>query len=1089
MKMLGASSPIVRPGRLLLLAAGLLLASLAHGATVPLVRGLVLETIGEQTENPDEVISGKRSIKGTYTGNSSNQVYLRTDATLFPLAPGRSYRVTFRYKILTQPDRGFEVLFFSPKAGAVGNFLPSQNISGPVGTTGVAELTNTLGNFDDYQLRWNIVGRGAIAIDEIQLVDVATGFVLLAEDAEGNTPSFRLARAALPPARVGRTFAITLAALGGRPPYTWRAGTLALPPGLQLDTDGHLSGKLTATGSFLFDALITDANQASGRLTLRLSATVADPLPPPPALTIANNTVTIRPPPYLPAFRNPLGGMRPGLNSAKSHPFASLGRQYIEWNLIENSAADTVDKIRAVTDRLIGDLPTYNVKIIPRVYLIWPDRGKYWPVDLTADDYSSAAFRSRMTRLIARLGEAWDNDPRIAFIETGLIGYWGEQHTPSFSQLPAGMDAEFGDAFRNAFPNKKLMRRYPRDLTKYDIGVYWDVFGATRGGSGNDTTLMTQDLEGPLHLDAWKTSPRGGEIDPTFLGEPSFNTAGLQAVVRKQASRLVDLARRLHWNHLAVLDQIDRADADLWDKASQIQNALGYRFVINEATHTAVVAPGGSLAVSLNISNTGSSAFHYPWPLEVALADARTRKIVWRGVWEGQDLRTWLPGDPIAITRSFPLPAGLAAGQYVVTLGILDPGGLVPAARFAVEPYWMGGRTPLGPVAIGVAAPTTQLNEFDDLQSDNSLYYVPSADFVSAPLVIFPPVATAAAVGQRASVSVLAAGTAPLSYQWLKDGRPLPGATTAGLTLPAFQTADVGNYSVVVTNAAGSVTSAAAALAVANSRLVNLSVLTAIATPGDTFTLGYVVGGTNTSGAKPLVIRAAGPSLAALGVPGTLDDPKLELFAGTIKTGENDNWGGAVTLSNAMAGVGAFAFSGPRSNDAAAEVSVTTRDNSVKISAAGAGTGAVIAEVYDATPSASYAAATPRLVNLSVLKPIGAGVTVGFVIGGTGSKTVLIRAVGPGLVALGVGGTIVDPRLELFDGTAKSIGANDNWGGTPALIAAFTAAGAFGLAASSKDAALLTTLQPGNYTVQVAGVGGTTGVGLVEVYELPGGTS
>ncbi|MSU47931.1 MAG: DUF4832 domain-containing protein [Opitutus sp.] len=860
---------------------------------------------------------------------------------------------------------------------------------------------------------------------------------------------------------------------------------MSLPPGLQLDTDGHLSGKLTATGTFPFDALVTDANQATGRLTLRLSATVADPLPPPPPLAIVNNTVTVRPPPYLPAFRNPLGGMRPGLNSARSHPFASLGRQYIEWNLIENSAADTVDKIRAVTDRLVGDLPAYNIKIIPRVYLIWPDRGKYWPADLSPDDYSSAAFRSRMTRLIARLGEAWDNDPRIAFIETGIIGYWGEHHTPNFLQLPAGMDAEFGDAFRNAFPNKKLMRRYPRDLTKYDFGIYWDVFGATRGGSGNDTTLMTQDLEGPLHLDAWKTSPRGGEIDPTFIGEPSFNTAGLQAVVRKQASRLVDLARRLHWNHLAVLDQIDRADAELWDKASQIQNALGYRFVINEASHTVVVAPGGSLSVSLNVSNTGSSAFHYPWPLEVALADPRTRKVAWRALWEGQDLRTWPPGEPIAISRSFPLPPGIAAGQYVVTLAILDPGGLVPAARFAVEPYWMGGRTPLGPVAIGAAASDSQLNEFDDLQSDNSLYYVPSADFVSAPLIILPPVATAAAASQPVSFSVTAAGTAPLSYQWNHDGRPIPGATGATLTLPAFQTADAGGYSVVVTNSAGSVTSAAAELVASSSRLVNLSVLTSIAAAGDTFTMGYVVGGAGTSGAKPLVIRAAGPSLGALGVAGTVDDPKLELFAGASKTGENDNWGGAATLSSAMAGVGAFAYSGPSSNDAAAAVSVTTRDNSVKVSAAGAGTGVVIAEVYDATPSATYTAATPRLVNVSVLKPIGAGLTVGFVIGGAGGKTVLIRAVGPGLAAFRVGGAIADPRLELFDGASKSIGTNDNWGGTATLSAAFTAAGAFALDAASKDAALLTTLQPGNYSVRMDGVGGTTGVGLVEVYELP----
>lgn len=719
------------------------------------------------------------------------------------------------------------------------------------------------------------------------------------------------------------------------------------------------------------------------------------------------------------------------------------------------------------------------------MYLHWPDRGKYWPADLTADDYSSAAFRARMKRLIARLGEVWDQDPRIAYIEAGIIGAWGENHTPNFAQLPAGLEAEFGEAYRTAFPHKKIMRRYPRDLTSYDFGVYWDVYGATRGGSGNDTTLVTQELESPLHLDAWKTSPRGGEIDPTFLGEPSFNTAGLQAVVRKHSTRLVDLARRLHWNHLAVLDQIDRTDTELWDKATQIQNALGYRFVIDEASHSAVLPRGGTLAVSLKVSNTGSSPFYYPWPLEVALAEAGTRKIVWRALWEGQDLRTWLPGEAVTIARTFPLPPGLAAGQYVVTLAILDPSGLVPAARFAVEPYWMGGRTPLGPVAIGVAAPSSQLNEFDDLQSDNSLYYLAPSAFVSAPLIVLPPVDSAAVADRPVSFSVLAVGAGPLAYQWLQDGRPIPGATGARWTLPAFQPADVGSYSVVVTNATGSVTSAAAALVVASSRLINLSILTSLAAAGDTFTMGYVVGGIGTNGPKPLVIRAAGPSLGALGVAGTLDDPKLELFAGEGKTGENDNWDGAATLSRAMAGVGAFAYAGPTSKDAAAAVSVTTRDNSVKVSAAGGGTGAVIAEVYDATPTASYTAATPRLVNVSVLKPIGAGLTAGFVIGGIGSKTVLIRAVGPGLAAVGVSGPVADPRLELFDGASKSIGTNDNWGGTAPLTAAFTVAGAFGLSPTSKDAALLTTLPPGSYTVQVSSIGTTTGVGLVEVYELP----
>ena len=79
---------------------------------------------------------------------------------------------------------------------------------------------------------------------------------------------------------------------------------------------------------------------------------------------------------------------------------------------------------------------------------------------------------------------------------------------------------------------------------------------------------------------------------------------------------------------------------------------------------------------------------------------------------------------------------------------------------------------------------------------------------------------------------------------------------------------------------------------------------------------------------------------------------------------------------------------------------------------------------------------------------------------------------------------MADPQLTLFSGQTV-IGSNDNWGGTPELTAAFTQVGAFGLPAASKDAAVLATLQRGSYTVEAKGVGGTTGVAILEVYEVP----
>jgi hypothetical protein len=143
----------------------------------------------------------------------------------------------------------------------------------------------------------------------------------------------------------------------------------------------------------------------------------------------------------------------------------------------------------------------------------------------------------------------------------------------------------------------------------------------------------------------------------------------------------------------------------------------------------------------------------------------------------------------------------------------------------------------------------------------------------------------------------------------------------------------------------------------------------------------------------------------------------------------------------------------------------------------------VLAEVYDATPAEAYTATTPRLVNLSLLKEAAGGITAGFVVAGGGEKRILARAVGPGLSAFGVGGAAADPRLTLYAGE-RQIGANDNWGGGAELATAFSRAGAFSLAPSSRDAALVASLPAGNYTVRVE-TSDAAGTVLVEVYELP----
>jgi len=134
----------------------------------------------------------------------------------------------------------------------------------------------------------------------------------------------------------------------------------------------------------------------------------------------------------------------------------------------------------------------------------------------------------------------------------------------------------------------------------------------------------------------------------------------------------------------------------------------------------------------------------------------------------------------------------------------------------------------------------------------------------------------------------------------------------------------------------------------------------------------------------------------------------------------------------------------------------------------------------------------PWLANISTNSFVGTGAELqvaGFVIKGTQPKKVLIRASGPtlGAAPFHVPGTLADPVLTLFLGQT-SIASNDNWSDDATLAAtlrkAFATTQAFSFLEGSKDAALLVTLAPGNYTVQTSGKSGGTGIALIEVYEV-----
>ncbi len=341
-----------------------------------------------------------------------------------------------------------------------------------------------------------------------------------------------------------------------------------------------------------------------------------------------------------------------------------------------------------------------------------------------------------------------------------------------------------------------------------------------------------------------------------------------------------------------------------------------------------------------------------------------------------------------------------------------------------------------------------------------------------------PPRSQNIAAGDAVLFDVEAVGAA-LSYQWQHNGTPIAGATSPSLFIRGVDQDDAGNYSVVVSNTVGTVTSALARLTVldaaAKSRLTNLSVRSFAGNGEETLIAGFAAEG----GTVNLVMRGIGPTLASFGVSNVLLDPEIKLFnvpvAGATANliGANNDW----TEFDGSA-VGGFALP-VGSKDAVLSSPFITGGNTLHINGLGDTSGMALIELYEGPNSVG------SLVNLSARTLVRANDNLigGFTLSGTTSRTVLIRAIGPGLNNLGITESFQDPKLSLHSSKGAIVAQNDNWGGSTALSEAFLSVGAFGLTdPSSKDAVILTTLEPGGYTAVVTGPTGHTGVVLLEVY-------
>ena len=244
----------------------------------------------------------------------------------------------------------------------------------------------------------------------------------------------------------------------------------------------------------------------------------------------------------------------------------------------------------------------------------------------------------------------------------------------------------------------------------------------------------------------WKVGPIGGE--PAYdwghyLIQPGKDpTDNLANPIHRDFT--VNLARKPSTSvGLGWIGEYDQSNPQAVEGAAMLQKALGYRFVLHEASFPGAITPGQAFNVSFKVRNDGSAPFYDNWPVTLFLLDPTSHQSP--SLEEAPSTRsTFASGCPatngmthprpikrprksIAKREASPFPTACPRGNMSSPVAVLDPmGGMLPSLRFSNQNYWNGGYFPIGRVGVGVTPATTVVDAktYDNPGADNSLHYI-----------------------------------------------------------------------------------------------------------------------------------------------------------------------------------------------------------------------------------------------------------------------------------------------------------------------------------------------------------------------------
>ncbi len=301
-------------------------------------------------------------------------------------------------------------------------------------------------------------------------------------------------------------------------------------------------------------------------------------------------------------------------------------------------------------------------------------------------DYTDPRFQRAMLSFIKALGQRYDNNPRVAFIQVGLLGFWGEWHTWPKTEMfaPEKFQREVLDGMLKAFPHTKLMARNPSTTAgKYTtLGFHDDMIPQDTLGPEEWKFLpgiLANNLGGN-----WKQYPRGGEMVPGAANQ----------YMGKEYGTTVRAVNDVHFSWIGpYCPALQKSPSQEYrDNCEALVRRMGYQFSLKDAS---VEFDGQQGALVLNGFNDGAAPFYYPWKLKAALV--RPDGTVTNEQDTDVDIRTWQPGK-FHVETHFALNA--PTGTYRLAIGIIDPYTSKPRIDFASKLDHVQGWQVLGQVRV-----------------------------------------------------------------------------------------------------------------------------------------------------------------------------------------------------------------------------------------------------------------------------------------------------------------------------------------------------------------------------------------------------